>query len=182
MSYAKFTPQNPIILYMDGSEFEVLRTTNTIKDGKPVVEFILSPFDWTMNMLDIKDNELDYQEFVHGTLKRIYPKSRIIKLSDNPEKPIWLGLCTFHGTSPERKSEELAQVLMTVEENENLQDRIKVLEAENMQLRRENFNYATRAKEFFETQQSFTQPQHMMLPMEQGGDTSTEIKQKMQQK
>lgn len=178
MSYTPNQPQPPIIIFMDGSEFEVLRSNKTIKDGQPALELSLSPFEWVIAMLQLDpNNDLDYSTYAYGVMQRTYFDADIIKVSENPEKPIWWGLCTVDGVSMLTSSEHMNKVLSAVEDKKKLTVRVRVLEAEVKRLQKENLNYAMKAREFFATQQELTRPQsHVMLP-----GTSSEVKIKSEQ-
>lgn len=180
MTYIPGKPQLPIIIFLDGSGFEVFGSVNTIKDGKPAKELILSPFEWTKAYLKILDTDMDFKKYAFGTLTRIYSSSRIIEISNNPEKPIWLGLCSFHGTDTNTESGELMKILTKMDEIESLQARIDTLQKEIIRLRRENNYYAMKAREFFETQQQLTQPRTMFIP-EAASEGEIEIKRKVSQ-
>lgn len=178
MSYTPNIPQPPVIAFMDGSEFEVIRSTRTVKDGQPALELVMSPFDWVVAMLKInKDKELDTSVYHYGTMTRTYFEADVVKISENPEKPIWWGLCTVDGVSMLTSSEHMNKVLSAVEDKKKLTVRVRVLEAEVKRLQKENLNYAMKAREFFATQQELTKPQsHVMLP-----GTSSEVKIKSEQ-
>jgi hypothetical protein len=178
MAYIKNMPQPPVIIFAgDGSEFEVLRCVNTVKDGKPCMELVMSPFDWTKVMLDIEEKDLDYKDYNFGVLRRTYPASKILVLSQNPEKPVWMSLTTFHGTPMDKKSKDLTELFKYTEQVDRLTEEVTLLRAENKRLQKENIHYALKSKEFFETQQSFTKPQStLMLPQM---SNETEIKTKL---
>lgn len=177
MAYTPGMPQNPIAIFADGTQFEVLRAVDTTKDGLPYLELVLSPFEYTMAMLGLKENELNFQDYKYGTIKRFYALSRRWILSNNPEKPQWLFLCTYHGNDPSITTGDIVQVLDMVRQIENLEKRVKVLEAQNTRLEKENYEMSVRTKEYFETQQSFTK-ERSMLPVDfgSGSEISTKIK------
>ncbi len=52
-----FVSQNPLLIFMDGSEFIILRNVDTIKNGILYAELALAPFEWTKRMLKIDDKE-----------------------------------------------------------------------------------------------------------------------------
>lgn len=180
MTYTPFVPQNPIGIFSDGSEFEIMRIESTTKDGKPCFKFWMTPFDWTMRMLSIQENDLEYSDFPHGYLVRYYPSSYVINLSENPEKPIKLILTTFHGNIHEMHNELMEKMIGRSSEIAALKDRIRILQAENKQLSRQNLEHSIHSKEFYETHQSLTRPSApSMLPLEQ--PMETEVKQKIMQ-
>lgn len=164
MTYARGIVQPPDIIFMDGSAFEVLQTAIITKKGIPYLRLIMSPFRWTMDMLEIDDKDLDFSNYERGVIVREYPRSLVFKVSENPEKPIWWGLCSFDGTTMTVKNKDLQSLLELTDENENLKHRIHTLEGENARLREDSFNMAIKLQEHFETQREFVRPTTETIP------------------
>ena len=169
MSYTSGEIQPPIMIFLDGTEFEVFRISNVTKaGGKHYLEFVMSPFPWVLPLVGIREKDLIFDETTpYGYLKRQYPASRYVILSDNPEKPVRLMLCTFDGNIPSVGSKDLEEIFKRTEEIETLKGRIAMLEAYNKKLQKEVFDMSIHSKEFFESQRELTNPRRReLLPSE----------------
>ena len=181
MGYIPHTPQAPILIFLgDGSEFEVMQTQRVSKDGEMFIRFTMAPFEWVKEMLKINPKELNFDVYIHGTLERQYPKSYILKVSENPEKPMWIAFCDFHGNKMTSTGSEADCIMEILDENRAKQKTIDMKDKEIARLRNEMIALAMKSKEFFETQRSFTEPRSV-LPMEMPSGGDVEIKSRTKQ-
>lgn len=156
-------PQPPIIIFLgDGAEFEIFEIQNTVKNNKPAKRMVMSPFDWTLQTLKIGDETLNFDLYSHGTLERTYPASRIVQVSDNPLKPIYLAFCTFDG-NPINLKGDLGKLGDIIEEKERLEARLATAEMTISRLEKDNTMLAIRSKEHFETMRSITESEGRLI-------------------
>jgi transcriptional regulator with GAF, ATPase, and Fis domain len=143
-------PQQPVLITLDGNAFLVVRTKTETVDGISKTEIVMSPFEWVKNRLGIKDEDLDFSEDPYGTLKRSYPTSSILHLSDNPEKPVWLLLCGFEGEEINYDNPKLFPIIEMKNKLIIREKLIEQLQAEIERLREENKKLVMMTKEWKE--------------------------------
>lgn len=167
-----FVPQAPIITFLDGHEFEVLRIVEETIAGKTNVTLSMSPFDHTSRALKLED-VLDFSEFTYGVVTRTYPRSHLARISDNPEKPKFLMLLDYAGTLGKKSSNEIInKMLDAASENDALKGEIKVLKARIEKLEEDLYHATIRHREYSETQKGGKE--RAVFPV--GGESQTEIK------
>lgn len=171
-------PQLPIILFSDGAEFEVIRSTPNMKDGIPSVTLHLSPFPETMELYDITSDDLVWDIYEFGIIERTFPESRIWKLRDNPVKPVWVGFCTFDGTKRRVNSEEFRKIQEFIDAIERLQKELAVKNKYIAKLESDNQMLATRSREFSETYGRFMKGGREIVTLPGEGETEVEVKRK----
>jgi len=121
-------PQQPIVIFLDGSVFLLIRSYISMKGARRVLHVWMSPTEETKAMLKIKDEELNYEEDPYGVLEREYDDSLRVTISPNPDKPVWLMFCDFSGNPINYDKPTLFPIVELIESK-------KQLERENALLR-----------------------------------------------
>ena len=148
--YESGIPQQPLIIFMDGNAFLVTRSSIVMQEGKPFYRLVIGPFDWVKRREGITEEQLDYSEDPYGVLIQYYPASSVLVLSENPEKPLWLGLTTWKGEKLPLKSSEMVALVKLTDEVDTLHSENARLKAEVERLRQDNVEIIRRGRKFKE--------------------------------
>src|SRR3990167_7478173 len=146
----------PILTFLDGNDFWVLRDDVYVKDGNTKIKLWLTPIEEVRKRLKLKDEELDFSEDPDGQVVKVYPLSSRVILSQNPERQRWLMLCDWKGNQVNYNVPDLYPIIkmkMEADTNEHrlkiLESRIAELEDENIGILRQSNAWRDRAKKQF---------------------------------
>lgn len=90
----------PRLVTIDGNAFWVWQSHPEVDGGIPSMNMDMEPMEWVISRLKLTDDDLDRTtEYgtIWGIMRRTFPLSSRVVLSDNPEKPIWLLLTNIEG-------------------------------------------------------------------------------------
>jgi len=124
-------PSQPIILFMSGDDAVVVRSVEYMKRNIPTVKLTLALPESVRKQYKLKSSQFkDFPGYPEGVIDFEYRRSDIISLSNNPERPRWIGLCHLMGYSMPSISKEM-QFLF------DMRNKMASLESENAFLRNE---------------------------------------------
>lgn len=124
MSYEPGQVQRPILITLDGSDFEIVRRTDYNKEGIAYSKLWLGPFQSTLAKIDMKEDELDTSFDSSGVFTMEYKTSLIIPLTDNPERPISLLAADWNGNPINYDHPELFPIIKMVQKIKQLEELI----------------------------------------------------------
>lgn len=166
MAFQKGTPQSPLIMTLDGGGFYLMESKLNTAKGVPHIDVILEPFEWCIEMLNLKD-ELDKSESSYGWLRRSFPLSSRIIVSENPSKPIWWILEGINGDKINWDKPQIAPLIEMKQEIDQKNRRIIRLELERDELQKENIKLIKKSKELKnEYEKIYGQQTPQFLPQE----------------
>lgn len=140
----------PRLLTIDGNAFWVYQNNLESMGGIPSIHMELEPFEWVMARLKLTDKDLDKtSEYstIWGIMRRTFPLSSRIVLSDNPMKPIWLLLSTIEGEKINWDNPSIAPLIDMKMQLDRKDRRISDLESEVKELRDRNRDLLRLTKE-----------------------------------
>ena len=148
MSYVPGTPQQPVLMTIDGNEFLIIRSKSLMENDLPSVEMKLSPMDWVVGRLGWTDKDLDKREDIFGVVTRTFPESSVVPLSDNAEKPVRLLLSTIEGEKINWDKPNLMPILAMKERLDAKDKLIALKDLEIESLREQNKGLISLTKEY----------------------------------
>lgn len=145
--------KQPMIVTIDGNAFLVWQSASIFDDGVPGISVDMEPFAWVKSRLKLEDEDLDTTtEYgsVWGIMRRTFPLSSRVVLSDNPEKPIWLLLTNINGDKINWDNPNLAPLIDIKMQLDRQEMIIKELQADNEKLHERNIKLIRGSKELKE--------------------------------
>ncbi|MEM5785129.1 MAG: hypothetical protein QW469_01145 [Candidatus Aenigmatarchaeota archaeon] len=138
-------PSQPIILFLSGDDAVVVRRVDFIRKGKEMTRLYLHLPESVKSQYSIDPKTLNYDipGYPDGVAVYEYNRTDIVILSNNPEKPRWLGFCHLFGYPVEAKSQSLFFIRNVLDEAEALRHENRCLRAEIRRLRDELFQLSS---------------------------------------
>ena len=126
-------PAQPLIVFASGDRAIVVREEVVHKRGVDYSRLYMNLPTVVRARYNISSKALNFDIHPDGIFTREYPKSKIVKLSDNPEDPLWFCFSNFDGTSVNIKT--FKPISEVISENEFLKMKLKSNKAQIESLR-----------------------------------------------
>lgn len=120
-------PNNPIILFASGDDCVLLRETVIARQGREMSRLLMLLPGNVIRRYDIRAGMYDFDPQFQSIVRE-YPKTAIVKLSDNPEAPRYFAFVNFDGTEVDAKTKNMAFI-------KEMMDRLDTLSQENKRLK-----------------------------------------------
>lgn len=125
MPIIKPNKRDPVLMFGDGDEASFITQGTSTKEGYFFFKFLPTPqMRWRKQITDDKYSEDD------RTINRTYKQDLCFQLSNDPDFPVWVILCDYHGNEDTPMINEFLKLKSMIKVNRDLQRQLKIKEAQ----------------------------------------------------
>jgi hypothetical protein len=114
--------------------------------------------------LELKEEDLDYSESPYGTVSKTFNREMLLVLSNNPEKPVWLFLCSWNGDEINYDNPKMDSIIELRDKISTSSNLISRLRAKIKDLEEENMKLIVKNREYFDQVEKITKKRDIILP------------------